>query len=239
METRRLNEKNRIRIRIREITNYIEKDNTTIERLRIAQNNKEFNRSQVEKLTIKNEERKCLIKELNERSEKLENGELDKELEDEYKAVQKEIKRKDNEAQRKKKEIIDNKKEEKKRLDEMWKITKQFDRENRWSEKDLVREERYFNKINDSIPDYILRSLKEMPNNKGYIWKGIYCFGELPSERNSDIIVMFEKKPRGVLRIHEWSKNMIKIYEKQGKNKRYLISEEYRKPNNSIASWTC
>ena len=139
------------------------------------------------------------------------------------------LKKKGDEAMKKKRENIDNKREDKKKLDEMWKATKSDDKSYKFSKKDADRGEQFFHKINNSVPDYMLRNLKDMPNNKGYIWRGMYCFGELPPERNCNTTIMFEKKPRGVLINHEQTPTMYKTYEKQGKNKRVLIHQEYRK----------
>jgi hypothetical protein len=43
------------------------------------------------------------------------------------------------------------------------------------------------------LPEYIQANLQKMPNNKGYIWKGIWYFGHQPAERNNDLVVMFER----------------------------------------------
>lgn len=40
----------------------------------------------------------------------------------------------------------------------------------------------YFLKINDTVPDYMLKKLKNMPANKGYIWRSVFCFGEQKAE---------------------------------------------------------
>ena len=67
-----------------------------------------------------------------------------------------------------------------------------------------------------------------MPHNKGYIWKGIQCFGELPPE--NDTIVLFEKLRGNVMKIHEISKKQYVIHEKQGKGQKKLISNTKRNP---------
>ena len=85
-----------------------------------------------------------------------------------------------------------------------------------------------FNKFQDkcnNIPDYILRNLREMPSNKGYIWKGIWCFGELPAEDTT--LIMFEKV-NGDLKIYEIDEYNRSIYEKKGKDKKVLISKTPR-----------
>ena len=80
---------------------------------------------------------------------------------------------------------------------------------------------RYIDKCN-SVPDYIIRNLKEMPSNKGYIWKGLWCFGELPREENANLI-MFKKEDNDLMEIHEIDNNFHYIYEKIGKNRKTLL----------------
>ena len=59
----------------------------------------------------------------------------------------------------------------------------------------------YWNAI-DTLPSYMEKNLKEMPNNKGYRWRNVVFYGALPpQEENSTII--FEKNPKGLL-IHEY-----------------------------------
>ena len=93
-------------------------------------------------------------------------------------------------------------------------------------------EYKYFQKINDSVPDYIRYNLKGMPNNKGYIWKNSWLFGELPSEKNSPI-VLFEKY-KNVMYIHEYTYNEYKLFIKEGYNQKYLAKHEIRTKKKSL-----
>lgn len=88
-------------------------------------------------------------------------------------------------------------------------------------------EYRCFLKLCNSIPEYIKRNLKKMPNNKGYIWKGIILYGSLPPEE--EITILFENLGRDILKIHEITQKEYKIFEKKGKDKRILISKEKRR----------
>jgi hypothetical protein len=92
---------------------------------------------------------------------------------------------------------------------------------------DYNYEYRYFLKLCSSIPEYMKRNLKNMPNNKGYIWKGIILYGSLPAEE--DITILFENLGHDLLRIHEITTKEYKIFEKKGKDRRILISKEKRK----------
>jgi hypothetical protein len=53
----------------------------------------------------------------------------------------------------------------------------------------------------DSLPSYMAKNLKEMPNNKGYRWKGVVFYGSLAEQKDQPQIV-FEKSPQGLI-IHE------------------------------------
>lgn len=79
----------------------------------------------------------------------------------------------------------------------------------------------------ESLPDYYQTNLKDMPNNKGYIWRGMWFLGEKAPERNQPLI-LFEKN-RGVMHIHEYDRNEYRLYEKIGKDKKTLLKCERRK----------
>lgn len=86
----------------------------------------------------------------------------------------------------------------------------------------------FFVRVSEELPAYMERNLKEMPNNKGYIFKGIYFYGLLPSE-GSNKITMFENKSRDVLLIHEWTPTHYTVFEKNKNMPKRLISKEPRK----------
>ena len=227
MEARRLSERNKIRNKIREITKYIETDTNTIKRLRFLQTNIEFNKKQIEKLTDKNQNREVLLEELKERIEDLDLGKLDEELEREYLETQREVKKKDNEAMKKKQDLKDMKKADKEKADIRRKTNIQESREERFRKREVDKGERYFFKLCESIPDYMLKKLENMPSNKGYIWRGVCCFGNLPPEMERKT-VLFERV-KGVLYIHEWYEDVIEIWEKPERSRKILISRTKRK----------
>jgi len=98
--------------------------------------------------------------------------------------------------------------------------------EERQKLKDIRYFYKYFCKVNDSLPNYIRNNLREMPNNKGYIFRGLWMFGELPEEKGKPIL-LFEKMG-GNLMIHEYDKHEYKLYEKRGKEKKKLIMKTPR-----------
>lgn len=228
MESKRLSEKNKINNKIREISKYIETDNNTINRLQNSQININFNKQQIEKLSIKNEERYKILDELKQKNKDLELGILDAELNTEYETVQKILQKKNAEANKKKQDIQDLKKADKIKSQIYSKADFTADKQNRYIKNEIDRSEKYFFRLCDSIPDYMLKKLKKMPNNKGYIWKGVYCFGELPPDKENKIVI-FERCERDILRIHEWYENYNEIWEKHDKSEKIFISRSIKK----------
>ena len=239
MDIKRRTEKNRILNEIREITGYMNIDIATLNRLRAVPST-DYIIKQLAKLTEKNEERKERITNFNTRLEALNMGELDNELNEEYRIAQEDIKRKLDEKKRKK-DIISADKAEKVVASKIYyEAERQEARKYKYDEKSAEYSLKHFHKVCDSIPDYILRNLVGMPNNKGYIWRGVHCYGELPPEKNKPC-VMFENMRGGIKRSYETTNNEIRIYEKKGQGRRILISCEPRKRNDgagqSLASY--
>lgn len=80
----------------------------------------------------------------------------------------------------------------------------------------------------DSLPKYISANLAKMPNNKGYVWKGCWFFGELPPEKNEPI-VMFEKSYNQNLKIYVISTSEVNVFEKGKEGGKKLIENIQRK----------
>ena len=121
-----------------------------------------------------------------------------------------------------------NKSEQNKKANDFYQTTRLSDREQRYSEKDKDKSYSYFVKNSNSIPEYIKNNLKNMPGNKGYFWKGIAFYGELPREIGSNT-TLFEKKHGGLLVIHEWTPYCYDVYHKKDKYRKILLSSEPRK----------
>ncbi len=76
-----------------------------------------------------------------------------------------------------------------------------------------------------NLPDYIRTNLDRMPNNKGYIWKGIWYFGHQPEE-DPTTLIMFEKKGGGDMLVHEIKENCYyKIFSRSKNGQNVLVSE--------------
>jgi len=91
-------------------------------------------------------------------------------------------------------------------------------------------EYRKFKRKVDTIPGYLLNNLSNMPNNKGYIWKGIWLMGDLPEQEPRDILTMFERRG-DLLIIRESDNYKVRIYHKYGRGRKTLVeSYAFKKP---------
>jgi hypothetical protein len=96
--------------------------------------------------------------------------------------------------------------------------------------KDHQKHYDYMMRISNSLPDYLYSNLKNMPCNKGYIYKGVWFMGHLPEEYGQPTI-LFEKQGHTNL-MHEYKKDCYLLWEREGRNKR-LISKTARRSINS------
>ena len=227
MESIRLNEKNNIQNEIKRTESMIKRNSETINRLSSSQENKEFNQNQIEKIKNSQIDFDNKIKELNKRYNDLLEGRLDNELLSIINNNSKNIKQKEESINTKK---IKDKTEKKTKEKDYFNMESKHRRREISSyqiQKDIDR----FIRDCESIPEYILNNLKEMPSNKGYIWKGIHCYGNKPPE--SDTTIMFEKCKGGTLKIYETNKDYRTVYEKNGSSQKKMTLKERR---NSIFS---
>ena len=230
MEELRIREKNIINIRIRELNSYISKNEDTLKRLN-SQAITSFVTNQINKIEVTIQEYTRELESLKEKLANIISGNLDsviKQYADNNKSV---ITKKSDEKMAQKIEEKNIKKaKEQENLQKSYSMNRT--RNNREpSEWEMEKEYSRYCRLCDSIPEYILRNLKEMPGNKGYIWKGLWCFGQLKEEPHQPMI-LFEKLRNDIMHIHEIDKDFRKIYEKQGKNgRRVLISTEKRLKN--------
>jgi hypothetical protein len=156
-------------------------------------------RTHINNLSIKNSELKSKISSLENRLLRLNTGELDLEL------LQKNgIKNTSN------------------------KNTSNKNTSNKNTSQDYENAFSYYRYVNDNIPDYMIKKIKNTPNNKGYIWKGVWFFGELPEEKGKPI-VFFDKQRDGTLAIHEFSDRNYKIWHKKENQHKTLYMNKIRR----------
>lgn len=119
--------------------------------------------------------------------------------------------------------------ENKEKLDAFYKQENKLNRDERISQHHMRREYDWLCRQDDRLPDYIRSNLQKMPNNKGYIWKGIHYYGLMPVEdNNKDLLIMFER-PQGAqdMLIHEIKRgSYYKILQKSKNGQNVLISEK-------------
>lgn len=224
----RIKEKNKTTLLIKEAENIIKRNEETIKRFSLLPHTT-FNVNKIKSMRDQNIEKKTYIFDMKIRIEKIDKGELDTELKNEYDINKKKLEEKQEEKNQKQQSIAKDIIEKKTMLDLHYTTENATRRNNKYSEQNMSRAYDYFLKANDSIPDYILKNLKNMPNNKGYIWKGIHCYGELQSDSNK--VFMTEKLYNNVTKIHEWDEYEYIIYTKDKYNNRKILSQ---KPRNNF-----
>lgn len=87
---------------------------------------------------------------------------------------------------------------------------------------DYNNEYRYMDNVTKYLPGHLQNNLKTMPENKGYIYKGVWFFGQAKPDNSVDI-VMFEKKGGDILYIHQYHNKRYSLFEKRGKNPKVQI----------------
>jgi len=211
---KRRGESIRIKNQIRQEKSYIQNDESAIERMRKLRG--EWSTDQIESRKIKNSLRQAEISVLEKRIEGVERGEFDNELV----------------------EITTDKKPKELPIPKQKKVNHQImsgKRSENNVKKEIEKNWQYFVRTRDSIPQYMLKKLKNMPNNKGYIWKSIYCYGERPANIGEPVI-LFETQKEGLLVIHEITEKEHKIWYKKGTSKKILHSCT---PRRKIGSAAC
>jgi hypothetical protein len=161
--------------------------------------------------------------ELEFRIKQIEKGELDEKI----LKNEEEISRKNNSnilvKANRKNEQIEQKKADKSRYDNI--VLKDIEEKRGIKDKNYEIKQDYYRfvKISENLPEYLEANLKKMPMNKGYKFRGIIFFGELPPEENT--YVVFERINKEILHIHTWNDQYEYLYEKKGKEKKNLIKK--------------
>jgi|UniRef100_A0A6C0CYS3 hypothetical protein len=202
-----ISERNKINNRIRELTKYINTDeNNLIE---------EINDQKIERLNLSIKSKKTELQLLEKRLIAVNNGEIDLNTTTTTPKIPV-------------MSITTTTKADQDRSIKFMKADKDDAYKNKCYKKDVDRYYRYFLKDVDAIPEYITKNLANMPNNKGYYWKGMQLYGSLPAEVDKPVI-LFDKKNHNKMLIHEWDSNYIRLYEKEGKERKVLLSCEPRR----------
>jgi hypothetical protein len=225
-DTIRLVEKLRINEEIRMNTIYNDADRTTLLRLRGMNSSELYVQTQMKKVTESLNTRVQELTDLEERIEKLENGDLDEELIIAMEETAREIKEKgDLTITRKREAKAVSAADAKKSLD-FYKQERQSMRMNK--ERYYKSAENHFHRTCDTIPDFMERDLKRLPSNHGFCLRGVYLFG--PRAPTSKVDFKVTELQKGKQIITYWNKTHISIYEKVGrKGNETLLSRTIRK----------
>lgn len=224
MSSHRISEINTLRIKIKEYE-------TSIVRMTNANDNISkgdgvYDPSFVQNLRDKNrkkiDEYKGLISDIERKITSIQSGSFDQELEKQRKTNADKLSKNNKEQKEEKKRDQIKKKQTETKFYTLEKNDKYQQKQLKY---ELQRGEDRFYDICGTVPNYIEDNLKAMPNNKGYIWRGVWLFGQLPQDKTNQT-TMFEKKG-GVLYIHVYKKGgEYSLFEKQNNYKR-LVSQKF------------
>ena len=143
---------------------------------------------------------------------------------EEYKKIASETsekQRKNMDSAKKRKKDLHIEEEDKQNV--MFSKQKDGDGKDRQAKSDYKYFYKVYQKINETLPDYMRENLKTMPNNKGYIWRDCWFFGDMET-RDKYPITLFEKLRSGILRIIEIDTKETRVFEKKGKDRKKLVS---------------
>jgi len=227
MESYRLLEKNRITAELSSCRTKISRtENANVELKKNS--DKEYILAQ----TAQNTE---IISRLNDKIESLEQrlidlakGDLDDEIMSTIDTNTTTARKLEHLAHKKKVAIAENDAKNVKLADQYHKKNREIDYQNRVSAFDMQRSYERF--CDMDCPPFILDHLKTMPNNRGYIWKGVWYFGRLPPDSDNGECTMFEKQRGDVTIIHQITPTEHALYRKVGKGPKEFLSSKARRP---------
>ena len=231
MYIRRISKANSIKLEIDECENFIERSKETIGRLKHTNLGIEFIKKQIDKLKTSISEKEERLSVLKNQIVLVDKGGLDNEINIEYSNNENRKKKLEHDREMITKEKKKEKQENKEKSKKYWDGIVGACRSERQQVKDMRYAQSYFERTCDNLPEYMKRNLAVMPNNKGYIWKGMYFYGDLPEERGPR--VLFEKRKGGLLIIHEYTDKEYKMFEKNGKEHKRLLEKYDRKKKQS------
>lgn len=183
--------------------------------------------AQETKLKDKIKEREDIICFLNKRREDLLDGKLTNELTNTHKEEMNKIEEMNKMSLKKKMSIINKKKEQSKLSKEFYEKNRKAKREDKYLNNSKEYSNRHFNNTIANLPEYMKKKLSNMPNNKGYFWKSVIFYGDLPKERGRPVTV-FDKN-KNLFIIHEWTDKTYSIYHKDGNERKKLYKRVNRK----------
>ena len=229
MDNKRLHKKNQLVDEIKQIDLTMSRDISSIDKLKHSRMDIAFVQNSITKINIKVEEKKLRKKQLQEDLVKLDQGDLDDDIQSEYNKSKLLINQKNEEHKNKRAVIAKQKADDEEKTTAINQHNRQVNNNIKQQHRDIKYEEKRFFKMVETIPIYIDKNLDDMPNNKGYIWRGILLFGKQHTIINkNEPLLVFDKQNKDNLLIHEWSETDYSLYKKIGKNPKTTISTKPR-----------
>ena len=223
----RKNEKNRLSKENEQLVIYITNIENEIAKLKSI-NSSDYTLHQITKEESNLAKKRELLSQNITRLEQVNMGLLDNELKFENKLITDEIDKKKNMSIEKHKLNKQKKEADKKISKNYYSKQKTDDRNERMKQKEYSRAWNHYAKSDNSMPEYMKKNLKSMPNNKGYIWKNIMYFGHKKRERSDRPVSLFERQKGNIQAVIEWDKTSYRIYHKT-KHVKKLITDISRK----------
>lgn len=220
----RLFKQNKISDEIKLLEKYNSNDDTTLRRIRKMNATDKYVIVQTEKLTKAIKERQNTLEQLINNLEDLKNGLLDNQILQEIKDNTRVAKMKSIETFKIKAQKLEDKKEDEKISKDYYEKNKEsIKQEKAWYYKSATK---HFFKACNTIPAYMKAELKNMPCNHGFLWQGVYCFGEKQETSKTEYKITENKK--GLKIITRWDKDFITVHEKPSRSAEKLISKKPR-----------
>jgi hypothetical protein len=226
MESYRLLEKNRILAELSSCRTRISRVENQLAELKKS-TDKEYISAQTEKNQATMSLLQDKVAEFEQRLVDLAKGVLDEEIMATIQNNTSLVKQKNEKSQKKKAVKAENDAKNAKTAERQHQKNREIDYQNRVT---MYEMQRAYERLCDmDFPSYLADNLRDMPNNKGYIWRGVWYMGRLPPENNG-VCVMYEKQRGDVMIIHEYTSTEHVIYKKVGKGPKQYMSETARMP---------
>lgn len=225
MSTDRIRIKNELTNRIKEIEVIIRRIDESLHNLTRSNLGRDFIEKSKQKNLQKKEDLENELVDIENKLHNLNLGVMDTEMINDIENNKKfsdDLRLKESNHKKTREEAIKNKEKINK---ESWQEQREEYNSQKASEREIEREYYHFLNAIDSLPEYIIKNLKEMPNNKGYIFKGVTHLGRLPAEPNQPEI-LFEKQRDGSLFITEHFPDRTKVSRKDKDGKKVVIKDE-------------
>lgn len=215
MERHIIREKNRIQSDIRSVTNEIDREHERINYL--LKTRPSYEQSEREKASIRIDNSREKLAKLESDLQNVETSVGRTKLQDEVTRNTLEIEKKRQKTILKKKDKL-TKAEEQSRCSSINSKIVSADKNFRRLNREYNKHYSIFWKGIDTLPDYMKSNLASMPNNKGYIWRGIQFYGSQPLESHDIILFDNNKRVNTYPRMYKYTDYVTEMHEKRDRS---------------------